>query len=397
MNMLSTYTYNVSSRAKKLPECTISRSQILELIAAYLGKKTYAALKTSSITNLLELLELANKEPLIAFERCKLKAIHLNQSQTSSTQLANLIHDELASLIGMQSSLINKQALYYLTNVDSLTDYDDFVRRDSSESSSRFENESVNKFSYNGFEIDIKNLFTELQQSSIKGDKQSTLLEFLWLLNDLSSVTGGESSQHWYEQSLKGQTMGDTQKKWADNYAKQIKPTQAFERFISQVTISDLAFPNVDDIFEANNSSSIEKSICYLLDAEKTLYLLNQYWGEDYDSDFKKQPFNQWLKLSALQQPNRDIIAELIENSKEPIEQHAWAQFAKENKIDVTQDDHYAINMDTGERWDEDYGPIEVGGYSGIRLPQLAPEYESKVYERSQIMLKINQKYQNRT
>ncbi|MFS1421960.1 hypothetical protein [Shewanella sp. 10N.286.48.B5] len=394
MNMLSTYTYNVSSRAKKLPECTISRAQILELIAAYLGKKTYAALKTSSITNLLEQ---ANKEPLIAFERCKLKAIHLNQTETASTQLANLIRDELASLIGMQSSLINQQALHYLTYVDSLTNYDDFDSRDSSESSSRFENESVNKFSYNGFEIDIKNLFTELQQSSIKGDKQSTLLEFLWLLDDLSSVTGDESSQHWYEQSLKGQTMGDTQKKWADNYAKQIKPTQLFERFISQVTISDFAFPFIDELFETNDFDSIENSICYLLDGEEMFHLLNQYWGEDYDSDVKKQPFNQWLKLSALQQPNRSLISELIENSRDPIEQHAWALFAKENKIDVTQDDHYAINMDTGEQWDEDYGPIGVGGYSGIRLPQLAPKNESKVYEISQIMLQISQKCQNRT
>jgi hypothetical protein len=77
------------------------------------------------------------------------------------------------------------------------------------------------------------------------------------------------------------------------------------------------------------------------------------------------------------------------------IEQHSWVIFAKDHATDVTQDDHYAINMDTGERWDEDYGPIEVGGYGGIKLQALPLELESKVQGSTQVMIELSKKQQN--
>jgi hypothetical protein len=76
------------------------------------------------------------------------------------------------------------------------------------------------------------------------------------------------------------------------------------------------------------------------------------------------------------------------------IEQHSWVIFAKDHAIDVTQDDHYAINMDTGERWGEDYGPIEAGGYGGITLQALPLELEAKVQARTQVMLELSKKLQ---
>lgn len=388
MNMLSTCAYNVSSQAKKLPSCTASRAQVFELIAAFLGKKTFAALKTSSITHLLEQ---ANTAPLMAFERCKLKALTLNQSQAASTQLANLIRDQLTSLNVKQSSLINKQALHYLSSGND----DEFEDWDVSEASNSIEEESVDTFTYKGFEVNTKALFTELQQSSRAGDKESKLLEFLWILNELSSVSYGESSQYWYKQSIDGQALGEAQQIWADNYAKQIMPVQALKFFLDNTTVQELPQPNVDQLIESGDLNAINESICYSLDSENIMSLINKYWEGVYDDDIEPSCFEHWLKLSVLQQPNRELISELICRMSDPIEQHSWTRFAKEHGMDVTQDDHYAINTNTGEVWDAEHdAPIEVCGFDGITLKALPKVSEPEVEARTQAMLKLSQRLQ---
>lgn len=257
-----------------------------------------------------------------------------------------MISDQLVPLLEKSSVLINQQALHYLTVYES--DWSvDYLDDDELE---EVTSDTTEAFLFKGFEVDIKNLYNQLQQASKDGDKESTLLLFIWLLGDLSAVSSCEGSQHWYEQSLKGQKLTGTQKQWADNYAKQIEPAPAFKLFIDKTDISDLAFPNIDHCIESGDCELIQDSICYNFDADEMLHLISKYWGEDYDDDFNLEPFNQWLKLSALQRPQRDLIAEFIERNENLTDQHSWARFAKANEIDVTEDDHYAINMDTGER-----------------------------------------------
>ncbi len=387
MNMLSSYVFNVSSQIKNIPNCTVSRAQIFELTAAFLGEKSHAALKKTSLNKSIEL---ARNDLQAAFIRCQERAISFNQTKKIAEQLSKLISDQLVPLLEKSSVLINQQALHYLTVYES--DWSvDYLDDDELE---EVTSDTTEAFLFKGFEVDIKNLYNQLQQASKDGDKESTLLLFIWLLGDLSSVSNSEGSQHWYEQSLKGQKLTGTQKQWADNYAKQIDPAQAFKLFIDKTDISDLAFPNIDHCIESGDCELIQDSICYNFDADEMFHLISKHWGEDYDDDFNLDIFNQWLKLSALQRPQRDLIAEFIERNENLIEQHSWDRFAKANGIDVTKDDHYAIHQYTGERWDEDYGPIEAGGYSGINLPRLPPEYENEVQARTQIMLELSKKIQ---
>ncbi|MGX9461043.1 hypothetical protein ACWXWU_07320 [Shewanella sp. A14] len=387
MNMLSSYVFNVSSQIKNIPNCTVSRAQIFELTAAFLGEKSHAALKKTSLNKSIEL---ARNDLQAAFIRCQERAISFNQTTKVAQQLSKLISDQLVPLLEKSSVLINQQALHYLTVYES--DWSmDYLDDDELE---EVTSDTTEAFLFKGFEVDIKNLYNQLQQASNDGDKESTLLLFIWLLDDLSAVSSREGSQHWYEQSLKGQKLAGIQKEWADNYAKQIEPAQAFKLFMDKTDISDLAFPNIDHCIESGDCELIRDSICYNFDADEMLHLISNYWGEDYDDDFNLEPFNQWLNLSALQRPQRDLIAEFIERNENFIDQHSWARFAKANEIDVTEDDHYAINMDTGERWEEDYGPIGVGGYSGVHLPRLPPEYEAQVEARTQKMLELSKKIQ---
>lgn len=389
MNMLSSYVFNVSSQIKNIPNCTVSRAQIFELIAAFLGEKSHAALKTTSLNKSIEF---AGHDMQAAFIRCQERAISFNQTTKVAQQLSKLISDQLAPLLEKSSVLINQQALYYLTRSGSewINVGDDYDEDDLEEDTFQ----TLESFPYKGFDVDVQTLYAALLQASKDGDKESTLLLFLWLLGDLSSVSNREGSQHWYEQALKGQNLVGIQKQWADNYAKQIEPAQAFKLFMDKTDIFDLACPNIDHCIESGDCELIQDSICYNFDADEMFHLISKHWGEDYDDDFNLDPFNQWLKLYALQCPQRDLIAEFIERNENLIEQHSWDRFAKANGIDVTKDDHYAIHQYTGERWDEDYGPIEAGGYSGINLPRLPPEYENQVQARTQIMLELSKKIQ---
>jgi hypothetical protein len=390
MNMLSSYVFNVSSQIKNIPNCTVSRAQIFELTAAFLGEKSHAALKKTSLNKSIEL---AKNDLQAAFIRCQERAISFNQTTKVAQQLSKLISDQLVPLLEKSSVLINQQALYYLTSFGSeWLDVDDDYDEDDLEEDTL---QAVESFSFKGFEVDVQTLYTALQQASKDGDKESTLLLFIWLLGDLSSVPNSEGSQHWYEQSLKGQKLTGTQKQWADNYAKQIEPAQAFKLFIDKTDISDLAFPNIDHCIESGDCELIQDSICYNFGADEMFHLISKHWGEDYDDDFNLDIFNQWLKLSALQRPQRDLIAEFIERNENPIEQHSWASFAKIYGIDVTQDDHYAIDTNTGEIWDADHdAPIEICGFDGVKLQVLPHELESTVQTRTQIMLELSKKIQ---
>jgi hypothetical protein len=380
--MLSSYVFNVSSQIKNIPNCTVSRAQIFELTAAFLGEKSHAALKKTSLNKSIEL---ARNDLQAAFIRCQERAISFNQTPSVAQQITKSILDQLVPLLDKSSVLINQQALYYLTsfgsewiNVDD--DYDDDLEEDALQ--------TVESFSFKGFDVDVQTLYTSLHQASKDGDKESKLLEFLWILDDLHGLPYDETGKYWYENSLNGKALDNQQQQLADKYCKMITKHLVLESFITNTQLSDLATPDINQIIESKDFSLID-SICYYIPIDRMLDKLEPYW------DLRRDFSNQWLKLSALQDPNRELISHLIERNENIIEQHSWASFAKSNGIDVTQDDHYAIDTNTGEIWDADHdAPIEICGFDGVKLQVLPHKLESTVQARTQIMLELSKKVQ---
>jgi hypothetical protein len=376
MNMLSSYVFNVSLQTKTIPNCTVSRSQLFELTAAFLGEKSHAALKQTSLNKSMEL---AKNDMQAAFNRCQERAISFNQTTKVAQQLTKLIRDQLVPLLEKSSVLINQQALHYLINYGSEWSNDDLKD---------VTLQTVETFSFKGFDVDVKALYKQLQQASKDGDKESKLLEFLWILDDLSEVPYDETGKNWYENGLNGDPLDEVQQQLANQYSKMIKSFQVLESFVTNTQLSDLATPNINQVIESKNLSLIN-SICYYLPIDRMLDKLEPYW--DLRHDFS----NQWLKLSALQDPNRELISHLIERNEDLIEQHSWARFAKSLGIDVTQDDHYAIDTNTGEIWDADHdAPIEICGYDGVKLQILPNELKSKVQASTQVMIELSKKLQ---
>ena len=70
--------------------------------------------------------------------------------------------------------------------------------------------------------------------------------------------------------------------------------------------------------------------------------------------------------------PSPIIARDVVERFSDE-QRSAWTNaFNQEPGIDVTVDNLYAINADTGEEYD-DYGPMDVAGYEGLSMPNISP------------------------
>ena len=85
-----------------------------------------------------------------------------------------------------------------------------------------------------------------------------------------------------------------------------------------------------------------------------------------------------WLACEVVLSPTRDNLADKLNSSESDSEKWFWYYFGLKHDIDITQDDYYAINAYTGEEYD-DYGPMEVAGYTGITLPNISDELKSEI------------------
>ena len=69
--------------------------------------------------------------------------------------------------------------------------------------------------------------------------------------------------------------------------------------------------------------------------------------------------------------------------------QWLWHYVALKHGIDVTKDNLYAINADTGEDYD-DYGPMEVAGTEGLDLPEISESDKSEMMKLADTLSKEN-------
>ncbi|MCS6153411.1 hypothetical protein G3465_10910 [Shewanella baltica] len=366
MCSLSNHAHNIHNKAKTLAKCQISRAQIFELIAAYYGQKSFAALKNSDVSTKLE-----KPNSGEANDRCIQRAISMGVNHETSKELSLIVTCELDSVNSVNPALINRQVLSYLeSNIELNEQY----------------------FYFEGLKIYIPSMLAALKNASNNGVKDSQLLELLLLVEHYARVTQGESSEHWYQRQLAGEVLGEAQKKWADNFAELVPARQALDTFVKMHSITDLPVPNIEELISSHAVTSIKQSVCYRVNAEFIKSLAIDLWGLDENelSEQQSEFITQWEILATFQEPYRGQLAELVESETDLIKQHSWLGFAKANGIDLEMDDMHLVNSYTGEVWEHDFdGPVFVDGYEGITLPQLPSELQSHVTKHVEAMLNI--------
>ena len=95
-------------------------------------------------------------------------------------------------------------------------------------------------------------------------------------------------------------------------------------------------------------------------------------------SDANNKVLQQWEMAEALCQPNRVDIQSEIYKSASSKQVWFWHLYGLANGVDATENDFYAINAYTGEKYD-DYGPTAVGGNEGVVLPEITDQEKSEL------------------
>lgn len=355
--------YNLSSTAHavlqqlKIQNSVLpTRAQILELLAAYFGYKTYAAFKADSAIS-EETLKAAMLDRVASNERLASRLLELSLPESLASQVMHSIiqHLQTAKLEPKISLLRIAQDLQIAVGQ---------VRLDSKE---------------------IKASYDFLAKSH---DAESVLLRYVWQSHDLGSDPDDEdvyagASAYWYEQRKAGNQLSAAATQWADAYERQLAAEKRQQDFLSAFADTTLAKPNAIEVIRHN----AEPNFCCQLGASYLLDLFESLPIESMDDDF----YYAWHYLVVLQQPNHETLVELAEGIDNPIELWAWYFFGQDNNIDITADNHWAINSDTGEIWN-DYGPAEPVGYDGITLPNISDsqKHDAKLMaERMQSLMNL--------
>lgn len=334
--------YNLSSTAHavlqqlKIQNSVLpTRAQILELLAAYLGYKTYAAFKADS-----------------AISEETLRAAILD-SVASNTRLVSRLFE-----LSLPESLANPvtKCIIKQLQTDKLEPKISLLRI-----------AQYLQIAIGRVKLDKKERKAGYDFLAKSHDAECVLLRYVWQSHDLSGDQDDEddfagASAYWYEQRKAGNQLSSAANEWADAYERQLGAEKRKQDFLASYAGLMIAKPNTVDVIREN----AEPNLSCQLDAQYLLYLFESLPTKSMGDDF----FYAWYYLAAIQSQSHENLVGLADSIEDSVELWALYLFGLSDKVDITASNYRLINSDTGEEWD-DYGPAEPVGYDGITLPNI--------------------------
>jgi hypothetical protein len=353
MYNLSAISHAVLQQLKQHHTVTPTRSQILELMAAYLGYKTYASFKADKAIN-KEKLNSAIADQSDAFTRFDARLADLNIPESLASQL--------------------KQSVIQQFDVDKLDPKISLIRI--------------------AQHLGIAAGQTKLRPSEVKAcyenilashDAEILLLRYVWDCQEQDQHSEDEhysnGSSYWYEQRQVGVKLSAVAEEWANTYERQLAADERRRDLLSTESCAQLASPFVTEVIHGQRAPNL----CWQLDAS---YLLDLFEDNRFDG-ITDEFLDDWDRLAVLQNPTHQNLLRLAESLMDEVELWAWYLFGLSQQIDVTADNYSLINSYTGDEWNE-YGPAAPVGYDGISLPVISESQrrESQLLaERMQILM----------
>jgi hypothetical protein len=323
----------------KITVPSIKKSQIYEAIASYCGFKSYAAFQ------LADELQVTNKEQ--ANRQCFERMLDIG-------------------FVAGEALLINQhtEKLWEEINTLNLDDIWDFY----------------NNASYDE-KLSSLDMLDALKSFMNTGNLEAKLIGLVVtteVLAEHDENQDNRSGKYWHNKRLAGNSLNDLQKEVADNYLQ----TQYYREFLSflrsdlfnsgpVILPSPLTLKNFCREFNVNTNkewtSYFSEAPYLVIDAFEHI----EHYRDSNNPLIPNDLFLDWYKTEVMQNPNKEMVADVIEKTGSCEEKWFWYYLGKLYDFDVTKDAHVAINADTGEEYDG-YGPVSVGGYSGISLPEIS-------------------------
>ncbi|WP_042146311.1 MULTISPECIES: hypothetical protein [unclassified Pseudoalteromonas] len=354
------------------------KAHLYELVSAYYGYGSYAAFQACNDP----LKKITPREKEQSQKQSFERALNLNYKTATALKITQSISDLNHSF--------EKPALeniaYYLKSLNEAIYFDELEQFNDVKEITRLHSDFINQ---------LKVL--------IKQDSTDAILCALVLCTSVLSFYESDSDnragEYWHNKKLSGEQLSSFQNTIADNF----KAMKLYKVFLSEITHETENFKTCNlnkpqsikpfiDIFGSNHNSKwtsifqesphlVIKSLDYLFENE-----LLKHSAEFYDL------YTSWYVLTLLNHPSKESIAFYMDNSESYFdvdestlntsmsdnEKWFWYYYGLQNGFDITQDEHIAINSYTGEEWDG-YGPLEVGGYDGLNLPEISEKAKLKM------------------
>ncbi|GAA0655772.1 hypothetical protein [Rheinheimera tangshanensis] len=355
MYNLSAISHAVLQQLKQHHIVTPTRSQILELMAAYLGYKTYASFKADKVIS-KEKLNSALADQVAAFTRFDARLADLNIPISLANQLKQSViqHFDINELAPKISLIRIAQHLGIAASQAKLRP------------------------------SEVKASYEQIQTSH---DSEISLLRYVWCCREQDQHSEDEhysdGSSYWYEQRQAGVKLSATAEEWANTYERQLAADERQRALSNTETESstELASPCFAEVIHGECTPNL----CWQLDASYLLELFEDNMFAGITDEF----LDDWERLAVLQNPTHQNLVRLAESLIDEVELWAWYLFGLSQQIDITTDNYSLINSDTGDAWDE-YGPATPAGYDGIALPVISKSQRRKsqlLAERMQILI----------
>jgi hypothetical protein len=343
MKNLKNLVHSIHSKLKKsIP--SFKKSHVHELVSAYWGYASYAAYQVDLSFN-----KVTNDTNEIAKGLCFDRALELSFDASNSLLVSQCIAQQLD--VSLQSKILFEKLVHYLESDGDLNN------------------------------VLILNSLRSLIDEGFGDASLLAIVICAEVISDSRENPDNRSGEYWYNKRLAGLKLNSLQDEVADHFSSMKGYFDLLKHVITHT--QDLNLPSpiiikpIADHFETDNkrewTTLFNDSPSDVLDALSFLY--------EYDDSINTDSYNQaildWLASEVIISPSRNHLADKIDNCLTANEKWFWHYFGLKHNIDVTQDNLYAINADTGEDYD-DYGPMAVAGDEGITLPDISDELKAK-------------------
>lgn len=341
MNNLKSLVHTTHSELKKtIP--TIKKSHLYEAIASYCGFRSYAAYQKPSFFD---------KTQITDDEQAKGQCFERMLEIAFNAEDALVISQSMTNLWEKLSDRRLDDIWHFYVN----TGYEERLLS--------------------------SDVLTMIKPLVVSGDLEAKLISLVLtteVLAEYQEDPDNRSAEYWHEKRITGNSLNGLQAEVANNYLH----IQCYREFMDFLCSSFLhnessILPSSSVINAFTNKfdkSSKREWTSFFCDDPYTVVCAIEFIQNYRDTEhsvISENLYLDWYKAEVFLNPNKEMLADIIESSISDEEKWAWYYFGLVHNIDVTQDAHVAINSDTGEDWDG-YGPAVVGGYSGISLPEIS-------------------------
>jgi len=343
MKNLKNLVHSIHSELKQsIP--AFKKSHVHELVSAYLGYGSYAAYQVDLSFN-----KVTNDTNEIAKGQCFDRALELNFDASNSLLVSQCIAQQLD--VSLQSKILFEKLVHYLESDGELNN------------------------------ILILSSLTSLIEEGFGDASLLAIVICAQVISESQENPDNRSGEYWYNKRLAGVELNLLQEEVADHFSSMKSYFDLLKHVMTQT--QDLNLPSpikmkpIADHFEADNerewTTLFNDSSYVVLEALDFVYELD----DSINPVNHHKVFMDWLAFDVTLSPSKNGLAEILKYCESNSEKWFWHYFGLKHNIDVTQDNLYAINADTGEDYD-DYGPMAVAGDEGITLPDISDELKAE-------------------